>query len=160
MGQVVNILETKYRKFPIRMTLSLLSTHHIFYRQSFLIVYDHFSATRLFVQTDILRDMFKPVTPFSFILRNLTSLLLSFLDLFDSLHAQMFKNLRPSNIDQSALLLCCKHISTIIAITFGPVELSSCVITHLKARNPLYKDHVGFLKWGLLVKWWVFPGHW
>ena len=36
-----------------------------------------------------------------------------------------------------------KHLFTILAITFEPFKPFSCITTHLKAKNPLYKDHLG-----------------
>ena len=51
---------------------------------------------------------------------------------------------RQVPILKSALLFFHKHLFTILAITFEPFELFRCVTTHLKAKNPLYKDHAGF----------------
>ncbi len=61
-------------------------------------------------------------------------------------------------INKSALLFFHEHLFTNLAITFKPFEVLSYVTTHLKAKDPLYKDHVTFLNWGILGKWYTLPG--
>ncbi len=61
-------------------------------------------------------------------------------------------------IDKSALLFFHRHLFTILVITFEPFEVFSYVATHLKAKDPLYKDHVTFSNRGILGKWYILPG--
>ncbi len=80
--------------------------------------------------------------------------------LLNPLHAKVL-HIFPFEVyrhKSECIILYCKYLSTIIAITFEPFELFSCVTTHLKGRNPFYKDHIGFLSLAILEKWWVFPG--
>ena len=69
----------------------------------------------------------------------LASSLLGFLPVFNPSQAYMFRffHSRVVDINHSGLFLCCKHLSTILVITFEPFELFRSVTTHLKAKNPL-----------------------
>ena len=92
----------------------------------------------------------------------LTSSLLSF---FKFLTPYMLKHPNSFHcmqvpIGKLALLFFHKRLFTILAITSEPFEVFSCVTTHLKAKNPRYKDHVSFFIWAILEKWYMFPGQW
>ena len=89
----------------------------------------------------------------------LTSSLLSF---FRILTPNMLKHsnyfyFRHIPIDKSALLFIHRHLFTILVITSEPSEVFSNVTTHLKAKAPLYKDHVTFSNRGILGKWYILP---
>ncbi len=92
----------------------------------------------------------------------LTSSLLSF---FRNLTPYMLKHphyfhFRHVPIDKTALLFFHKHLFTILVITFEPFDVFSKLnaTTHLKAKDPLYKDHVTFSNRGILGKWYTPPG--
>ena len=95
--------------------------------------------------------------------RSKTVLTSSLLSLFRILTPYMLRHpnyfhFRHIPIDISALLFFHKHLFTILVITFEPFEIFSYVTIHLKAKDPLYKDHVTFSNWRILEKWYTLPG--
>ena len=91
---------------------------------------------------------------------NLTSSLLSFFTIlihYILKHPNYF-HLRHVPIDKSALRFFHRHLFTILVITSEPFDVFTNVTTHLKAKDPLYKDHVTFSNRATLVKWYILPG--